>query len=423
MRILVVSQYFWPESFRVNELVSELTRRGHEVTVLTGKPNYPEGRLDPAFAAQPDAFSVYEGAEVLRVPLRPRGKGSLRLVLNYWSFVFWACLLGPWKLRGRPFDLVFCFQTSPITAALPAVLLGWLKRAPLMLWVLDLWPDTLEAVGVLKSPRALHGVGQLVRFIYKRCGLILSQSQAFFPAVEKWSGTPQKNRYFPQWAEATFDETSEASAALTAPEEMRPHLGHFNIMFAGNLGEAQDLPTVLAAAALLKPHTHIRWLLVGDGRAAESIRQAIDAQGLQSQVHLLGRHPIERMPAFFATADALLVSLKKEAIFSMTIPGKVQAYLAAGRPILALLDGEGARVVAESGAGLVAPSGHAAALAEQALALSQKPATERALMGEQGRAYCREHFDRTKLMETLEAWMEALGPAQRQTNHPNARIR
>jgi colanic acid biosynthesis glycosyl transferase WcaI len=402
MRILVVSQYFWPETFRVNELVGELTRRGHQVTVLTGKPNYPEGKLDPAFAAEPEAFAHYEGAEVLRVPLRPRGKGSLRLILNYWSFVFWACLLGPWELRGRPFDLVFCFQTSPITAALPAVLLSQIKRAPLMLWVLDLWPDTLKAIGVVNSPRALGWVGRLVRFIYKRCDLILAQSKAFVPAIEQWSKAPEKSRYFPQWAEATFD--PENLSVAPAPE-MVMHQGCFNIMFAGNLGEAQDFPTVLAAAQFLKDQPGLRWILVGEGRAAEPTRQRIESMGLKEQVFMLGRHPLERMPSFFSCADALLVSLKKEAIFSMTIPGKVQAYLAAGKPVLALLDGEGARVLEESGAGLVAPAGDARALAEKALAIMQLSRDERVAMGERGRTYCRSHFSRETLIHTLEGWM------------------
>ena len=151
MRILVVSQYFWPETFRVNEIVSELAARGHEITVLTGRPNYPEGAVNTEFLADPARFSRFAGSEVVRVPLRPRGKGSLQLILNYWSFVAWGCILGPWKLRGRRFDAIFVFETSPITAALPAILLKWIKRAPLSMWVLDLWPDTLKAIGIVNS--------------------------------------------------------------------------------------------------------------------------------------------------------------------------------------------------------------------------------------------------------------------------------
>ncbi|WP_457325720.1 glycosyltransferase family 4 protein [Roseateles sp. P5_E11] len=402
MRVLVVSQYFWPEVFRVNEIVSELRARGHEVTVLTGRPNYPGGDIFHDYVADPGAFAQYHGAEVLRLPLRPRSKGSIRLLLNYWSFVFWGCLLGPWKLRGRRFDAIFCFETSPITSALPAVLLRRIKRAPLLLWVLDLWPDTLAAVGMVKSARGLDAVGTLVRFIYKRCDLILAQSKGFFPAIERWSQAPTKSRYFPQWAEAIFD--GDLSAVEPAAE-LAAHTGVFKIMFAGNLGDAQDFPALLAASEATRERSDIHWLIVGDGRQADWVRAEIMRRGLQSTVFMLGRHPIERMPEFFKGADALLVSLKAEPIFAMTIPGKVQAYLAAGKPLLAMLDGEGARVITEAGAGLVAPAGDAQALASHARALASMPIAERGLMGQRAKAYCCREFDRSALISQLEAWL------------------
>ena len=403
MKILVVSQYFWPETFRVNEIVSELARRGHDVTVLTGRPNYPEGVLHPDFVAQPGHFSTYARAPVLRLPLRPRGKGNLRLLLNYWSFVFWGCVLGPWLLRGRRFDAVFVFGASPITSALPAILLKWIKHAPLSMWVLDLWPDTLKAVGIVKSDRGLRAVGLLCRFIYRHCDLILGQSRAFVEPIRRWAGSTHKFRYFPAWSEEVFDASAEHEM-VPAPE-LAPHAGYFNIVFAGNVGDAQDFPAVLEAARLTHGRADIRWLIVGDGRAAPLVRAEIDRLGLSDTVFMLGRHPVERMPSFFAGADALLVSLKADPIFAMTIPGKVQSYLAAGKPLLGMLDGEGARVITEAGAGLVAPSGDATALALQALALAALPAGERARMGVEGRLYCDTHFKRGTLMAHLEDWL------------------
>lgn len=402
MRVLVVSQYFWPEVFRVNEVVSELTARGHEVTVLTGRPNYPDGEVFADFRARPADFSRYAGAQVLRVPLRPRGKGSLRLVLNYWSFVFWGCLLGPWLLRGRRFDAIFCFETSPITSALPAVLLRRVKRAPLLLWVLDLWPDTLSAVGMVRSERVLGWVGRLVAFIYKRCDLILGQSRGFFPAIEKWSRAPAKSRYFPQWAEDTFERMDET---VDCAPEVSAQRGGFNVMFAGNIGDAQDFPAILDAAEQLRGRDDIRWLIVGDGRAAPQLRADIERRGLGDSVRLLGRHPIERMPAFFRGADALLVSLKADPVFAMTIPGKVQAYLATGIPLLAMLDGEGARVIEEAGAGLVGPAGDGAALAAHVLRMAGLGAQERQAMGARAREYVQTHFNRARLIDQLEQWL------------------
>ena len=404
MRILVVSQYFWPEVFRINELVEGLAGRGHAVTVLTGRPNYPDGDVFAAFRANPDRYARFAGADVLRVPLRPRGQGSLRLLLNYWSFVFWGCLLGPWLLRRRDFDAIFCFETSPITSALPAVLLRRVKRAPLALWVLDLWPDTLSAIGVVRSPAALAMVGRIVAFIYKRCDLILAQSRGFIQAIARWSGSPSKIRHYPQWADRVF-----GVEPIQPAEETRPFAGRFRVMFAGNLGEAQDFPTVLAAAQKLVDRDDICWLIVGDGRAARAVRAETERLGLQHRVHFLGRHALDKMPSFFAGADAMLVSLKKEPIFAMTIPGKLQSYLAAGRPIIAMLDGEGARLLKEAEAGVCCDPGDPVALADCVAYMAALPRTELDRMSRSGRAYANSHFDRERLLCQLEQWLSELG--------------
>lgn len=402
MRLLVVSQYFWPESFRINELVAELVRRGHSVTVLTGRPNYPDGVVYDAFVRDPGQFSSYAGASVIRVPLRPRGRGSLQLALNYLSFVVWGCLLGPWHLRGQHFDAIFVFEISPITAALPAVLLRRIKRAPLLMWVLDLWPQTLFAVGAVRSTRVLGWVGRLVAFIYRRCDRILAQSQAFVFDIVRWSGDPARIRYLPAWGEGEFE--SALDQVELAPE-MVDALARFNVVFAGNVGEAQDFPAILDAAKRLAHRSDIRWWIVGDGRAAKDVRSAIERLGLKDRVVMLGRHPLERMPSFFRGADALLVSLKADPAFSLTIPGKVQTYLAAAVPILGMLEGEGARVITESGAGLVCPAGDGAALAGRVEQLAALGPEERAAMGRRGRAYGQREFDRGVLIGRLEGWL------------------
>ena len=413
MRLLVVTQYFWPETFRVNDLVEGLVARGHEVTVLTGRPNYPEGRIFAAYRRDPAAFSRFAGAEVLRVPLRPRGKGSLRLVLNYASFVFWGCLLGPWKLRGRRFDAIFFWETSPITSALPAILLRRLKRAPLAMWVLDLWPETLSAVGVVRSQSVLNMVGWLVAFIYRRCDLILAQSRAFFANIEKWSGDTSRIRYFPGWAEPLF--TVDPESVPPAPEMAALPRG-FTVVFAGNIGEAQDFPAILDAFERLRGRPDIRLVILGDGRAADHVRAEIARRGLGDTVVMLGKHPIERMPSFFRGADALLVSLKPDPIFAMTIPGKVQAYLAAGIPLLGMLDGEGARVIVESGAGLACAAGDGAGLARIVARVADLPESQREAMGLSGRDYGRREFDRDTLIDRLCGWLEeaaAASPAEK----------
>jgi len=407
MRLLVVSQYFWPENFRVNELVAELVARGHQVTVFTGRPNYPGGQVFAEYLADPAAFTRYQGAEVIRVPLRPRGQGSLRLALNYWSFVFWGCVLGPWKLRGRSFDAIFVFENSPVTSALPALLLRRIKRAPLAMWVLDLWPETLSAAGVVRSPRVLGWVGLLVRFIYQRCDCILAQSRAFFPNIKHWSGDRTRVRYLPGWAEGVFD--GDGNDVEPAPE-VQPYEAGFNVMFAGNVGEAQDFPSILDAAAQLRNRQDIRWLIVGDGRMTDWVLSEISRRKLSERVVLLGRHPLERMPAFFKGADALLVSLRSDPIFAMTIPGKVQTYLASGLPLLGMLDGEGARVIQEAGAGLVCPAGNGLELARRVEEMAALDNAQREQMGNMGRAYCRREFDRDTLIGKVESILEEMRP-------------
>ncbi len=186
MRILIVSQYFWPENFRVNDLTQELVKRGHSVTVMTGIPNYPAGKVFDAFKADRQAFDHYAGAKVCRAPMLARGTGSLPLLLNYLRFVLGACFVGPWRLRGQPFDIIFVFEPSPVTVGIPAVLLGRLKQAPVVFWALDLWPETLAAVGVVRSPRVLAAIGCLVSFIYNRCALVLGQSIGFLENIAKY---------------------------------------------------------------------------------------------------------------------------------------------------------------------------------------------------------------------------------------------
>lgn len=396
MKILVVSQYFWPENFRINDLVKEWGTRGHEVTVLTGQPNYPGGQIYPEFKLDPDSFSSFEGARVHRVPMLARSQGSMRLILNYLSFVVGACLWGPWLLRGLRPDVIFVFEPSPITVGVPAVLLGRLKRAPVVLWVLDLWPETLAAVGAVRSPGVLRMVGRLVSFIYNRCALVLGQSRAFLASISHYCHDRTKVRYFPSWAEKLFLQ-NDGERAPEVPEAANT----FSILFAGNIGEAQDFPAILEAAELLRHNDGVRWLIVGDGRRFDWVKGEIARRHLQHRMLLLGRFPVERMPSFYAHADALIASLKPDPTFSLTIPGKVQSYLLAGKPILGMLDGEGASAIELAEAGLVCPAGNARGLVSAIERMAKMSPAERLAMGARGRQYAEREFDRDRLMDRL----------------------
>jgi len=377
--------------------------RGHEVTVLTGKPNYPAGKVFDTYRQNPDDFSKYEGARVFRVPMLARGQGSFRLFLNYLSFVVGAGIWGAWQLRGQSFDVIFVYEPSPVTVGLPAILLGRLKRVPVVFWALDLWPETLAAIGIVRSPRVLGWIGLLVRFIYNHCTIILGQSKGFLDSIIKYCADPQKVRYFPSWAEGVFSQSN----TVKAPEILCCE-GVFTVLFAGNVGEAQDMPAVLDAAERLKGNSSIRWVIVGDGRKSDWLLTEVARRELQSNVLLLGRFPIDRMPSFYAHADALLVPLKKDPVFSMTIPGKVQSYLMSGIPLIGMLDGEGAAVIELARAGFICPAGDSSALVGAILKMAALSVEERVRLGMNGREYAETEFGRNMLMGRLE---EILGEA------------
>ena len=404
MKILIVTQYFWPENFRINDLAVGLNEKGHQVTVLTGIPNYPDGHFFQGYGFFKNVRQDYHGVKVMRSPLVPRGKGGgFRLALNYLSFAFFASILAPFFCRGK-FDLIFVYEPSPITVCLPALLLKKLKSAPVMFWMQDLWPESLSATGAVRSEKILKIVDILVRFIYRGCDLILVQSRAFVEPIKRQGGDPDRTLYFPNSAEELYQ---PVILEKDAPERAVMPEG-FCVTFAGNIGAAQDFGTILNAAELLKDHTEINWVIIGDGRMFPWVKSQIIERNLMRTVHLLGRYPVEAMPRYFSLADALLVTLRKEPIFELTIPSKIQSYLACAKPIIAALDGEGARIIEEAGAGLTCPSENPGALAKAVLTLYNMPLSERQTMGMRGRTYFNSHFEHKMLLDRLEIWMEEL---------------
>jgi colanic acid biosynthesis glycosyl transferase WcaI len=399
----VVSQYFWPENFRINDLVAELVNRGHAVTVLTGEPNYPEGKIFPDYRRSPKSYLTFSGATVVRVPMISRGTGAVRLVFNYLSFALSASFLGPWRLRGQAFDVIFVCQLSPVTVGIPAAILRKVKSAPMLFWVLDLWPETLQALRGGHSVLMLKGIGALVSWIYSQCDVILAQSRNFIPEIRSRCRAPCRIEYFPSWSDVELD----AVGTSPAPE-VPPRHDALTVMFTGNIGEAQDFPAILQAAELLKNERRVRWVIVGDGRMADWVRREVWRRGISESVLLTGRFPLERMPSFYLHADALLVSLKDEPLFAMTIPGKLQAYLAVGKPVLAMLNGEGADIVKTGGAGWACPAGDGQALARAVKELLDTSIADRAALGQRALELSKTAFDKTQIISRLEILMQEL---------------
>ncbi|MBY0246150.1 MAG: glycosyltransferase family 4 protein [Nitrospiraceae bacterium] len=403
MKVLIVTQYFWPENFRINDLAQGLVKIGHDVTVLTGQPNYPSGRFFEGYRFGGRARETFQGIQVVRVPLLARGNGrTIRLLLNYLSFALFASLLGPLRCSGSA-DIILVYEPSPVTVGLPALVMKAVKKAPLMFWVQDLWPESLSATGAVRSLWILARVTGLVRFIYRGCDRVLVQSRAFVDRVRGLGVLPDRILYFPNSAEGLYRPVTreEVCSGEALPDG-------FRIMFAGNIGAAQSFATILSAAETLRDHHRIHWIILGEGRQSDWVRQEITRRRLERSVHMLGQHPMESMPEWFARADVLLVTLKSDPIFALTIPSKIQSYMACGRPILAALDGEGARVVKEACAGLVVSAEDAAALAEAVLHMSNMPLSEREMLGQNGRRYFLQEFDRDTLLARLDSWMKEL---------------
>ena len=404
MNILIVSQYFWPENFRINDLAEGLIERGHEVTVLTGIPNYPDGKYFIGYGVFKKLRENCKGVTVIRVPLIPRGDGGgKRLALNYLSFALLSSIFAPFLCRSK-YDLIFVYQLSPVTVGIPAIVLKKLKRIPIFFWVQDLWPESLSATGAISSKSVINSVRKLVTFIYRQCDRILIQSPAFAALIESQGVSPERIVYFPNSVEKLYAHNPKQSCF----EGMAELPSGFLIMFAGNLGAAQDFPTILAAAHILRDYHDIHWVILGDGRARTWIETEVNKAGLKDTVHLLGRFHMETMPNYFSMADAMLVTLRNEAIFSFTIPSKIQSYMACGRPIVAVLKGEGARVVVESGAGFISPPDDANALAQSVLTMYRMPKEQREAMGMRGKEYCEQNFEREMLIDRLEGWMREL---------------
>lgn len=400
MRILIVSQYFWPEGFRINDLALGLKKRGHDVEVLTGMPNYPGGRLYEGYGIFSPAKEMFEGIPVIRVPLLTRGSNrNWRLAFNYASFMLSAGILGSLRCRGD-YDVIFVYEPSPITVAIPGIILKMTKHVPLLLWVQDLWPESLSATGAVSSRFILRAIRKIVDFIYRRCDMVLISSKGFAGHVLASGIGADRVAHLPNWAENLYRPLATAPASV---QEEMPH--GFKIMFAGNIGAAQSFDTILSAAERLKYRNDIHWVILGDGNMKSWVAEQVRQRGLERQFHLLGFRPAHMMSGYFAAADALLVTLRADPVFALTVPSKLQSYLACGKPVIAGLNGEGADVISDAAAGIRCVAEDPVQLATAVLTLCEMPMERRVALGVNARAYFESNFEREMLLDRLERWI------------------
>lgn len=399
MNILVISQYFYPEQFRVNDICKELIKRGHEVTVLTGIPNYPEGKFYKGYGFTKKRKEVKDGVNIIRVPILPRGKNSIMLSLNYLSFVisgfFWS------KFTKKRFDKVFIYEVSPVFQALPGIWYAKRKKIDSYIYVMDLWPESLELVTNIKSKLILKPINKIVDYIYKNCNKILTSSESFMRNIKKRGHDEKKIFFWPQYAEEFYKPVNRENCVI---EQM--NTPDFKIVFAGNIGYAQGLDIIIDTSKILKKKKlKVKFYLIGDGRAKDKLMKIVNENSLQNYIKFIDKQPAEKIPEYNANADMAFITLKKNLISDEILPAKLQSCFACGVPILGSADGEIKHVIEKSRAGFCVESGNPEKLAEQIEKCIKLTEEEMQQFRLNSREFYEKNYEKEMLLNILEKEM------------------
>ena len=410
MKILFVCQYFYPEVFRGNDIAFHWAEQGHDVHVVCGIPNYPQGKFYEGYGLfkrrHEELVSGSNGGslKVTRLPIFPRGNGKVMLMLNYFSYLVVAWIWMLFHALFHKYDRLFVQQLSPVMMSAPGVLYKRLRGTPLYTWVLDLWPESLTAAGGINNKWVLGFFKHFVKSEYSHSDKILISSRSFERSILEYGDYAPKLVYFPQWADG-MDSSELSGESLESVREVERSgvlKDGFKLMFAGAVGEAHGFECTMQAALLTKVHKEIKWVIVGDGRRLDWVREFVKEHGLEETVLTLGRFPAETMPWFFQQADVMLVTLSDDPLFRLYAPAKISSYMASAKPIVAVLNGEGADVIKDADCGWSLPAGDAEGFAKLAVELSQ---TDKAVLGEKGRKaamYYRNHYLKEKCLKDLD---------------------
>lgn len=394
MKILIISQYFYPENFRINDLALELKNRGHKITVLTGLPNYPKGEYFDGYDDKKNCDEIWNDILIYRCKLRPRKTGSVNLIKNYLSFVIEANKKLK-ELENQDFDLIYVFEVSPITVALPAIKFKKKKKIPIVINIQDLWPENIIAVTGITNFIVIGLVNKMVNYIYKHCDLILTASPSFVDKIRDRIKNKDKVAYWPQYS--IVSKTNEDVSLYNKD--------FFNIVFTGNIGEAQGIDLAIEAANILK-NEKICWHFVGDGRNRKKLEKMVKEYNIDERVIFHGFHPEKEIPKYLKDADAALLILKPNPIFEMTIPAKLQTYLACGVPILGCVSGEGKRIIEESNAGIVSDEISVEALVKACQKFINLNSNDLNTYKDKAFQYGDDNFNKNNLILDLEKYME-----------------
>lgn len=395
MKILVVGQHFYPEQFRINDICFSLAKRGHEVTMLTGLPNYPEGKIYPGYQHGENRDEWINGVHVIRCSLVGRGKNILQFGLNY----LWFALSGKHKAKqlDGEYDIVFSYETSPVSMVAPAIVAKNKFHIPLIIDCLDQWPISVTA-GPFSDKSLFYKI--LYNYsvkIYSQADLITITSKSFesyFNNVLHLSSEKYGLKYWPQYAEDVYGKVGKEVNGI------------YDVLYAGNIGPAADVETIVKAAVLLKDNKKIHFHIVGDGMNREACEKIASENGLEN-ITFYGSYPVEKMKEFYTKADALLITMKDNQVVNYTLPAKMQSYMLAGKPIIGAINGETQRVIKEADCGYCANSSDEKKMAEYILEASKDESDIKGL-GNNGKIYYQEHFDKEKLLDELEQMMKDL---------------
>ncbi len=399
MKILVVCQYYYPEPFRITDICEMLADRGHDVTVLTGLPNYPEGIVDEKYRKGRKRNETKNGVEIIRTYEIGRGKNHLKLFLNYLSFMISASIKA--LFLKEDFDVVFVNQLSPIMMGIPAIIYKKKHKKKMLLYCLDLWPESLTIGGIKKGSMVYKLFLYISKFVYKSADKIAVTSGMF---KEYFKNTLDISsigiEHIPQYAEDLFL-SNESKEIINKDKDI---LSHF--IFAGNIGEFQSVETIIYAANELKEYSNILFHIIGDGSKLEECKRIVEEFEL-SNVVFYGRKPVEEMPKFYEKADAMLITLVNNENISYTLPGKIQSYMAAGKPIIGAINGETRNVIEESQCGFCCEAENYLGLAKIILEFINSNNKEQ--MAINSKDYYSKNYSKNKFLDHLEKELTKLG--------------
>lgn len=398
-KILVVSQYYFPEQFRINDICEEWVKRGYDVTVLTGIPNYPKGAFFEGYGIFSKRKEIHNGVNIKRLPLIPRKKSSVFLALNYLSFMisgyFWAIF------TREKFDEVFIYEVSPMTQAIPGIKYAKKHKINSIIYVMDLWPENFVEMSGIKNKFIIKSITNMVKYIYRNVSRIFISSPGFKEKITNLGNFEEKIEYWPQYAEDFYMPTDEKS------ENIQFDFNNFNITFAGNIGYAQGLeilPSVAEQLSNRKIKAHFN--IIGNGRFKEELIKEVENKNIEEYFSFFEPVVATEIPKIMGMTDIALVSLSRNPLFSLTIPAKVQSILATGTPILVSADGIMERIVHDSEAGLFSRAGDIDGLAKNIELLTKYPEQELSKLRQNAKKYSENEFSKEKLLNIIDGYWE-----------------